>query len=322
MKKKQRRMAALLAGVLLLTAGCGKRPDPVQKIPETLPVTEPAEEVSPEAALNALCQTMVGTSRLFAVACFGYWEGEDPMEILRETAPQLCADLPFLTEIPPDRIIGQSGDLFCIVPLDADATVAVSKGYWDEEYQLYIYDDILYSSNTGEPILLLCNSSGWEPDCQLYISGPSGELIWYPQTDEKEPFRQFMLKPEDAPEPADMIGSWGLEWTEVEGYQTDEARDTVWIEIFSDPSGRLLMNYTSWEFPDKNFCDEPLTVVERELYFGCGNREWTAELSYVGPFDTTYSLTLTEDNILIKQNYFLLDGAPSVSYEFFSPAWD
>ena len=46
-------------------------------------------------------------------------------------------------------------------------------------------------------------------------------------------------------------------------------------------------------------------------------REWVADVDYVGPWDTTYTVTLTTDDILIKQNYFLLDGAPSVSYEYF-----
>ena len=40
-------------------------------------------------------------------------------------------------------------------------------------------------------------------------------------------------------------------------------------------------------------------------------------MDYVGPWETTYTVTMTADDILIKQNYFLLDGAPSVSYEYF-----
>ena len=321
MKKRNRIIAAMLVGILLLTTGCGKSPDTTedQTVIPTVPATEASEPITADASLTSLRQAMVETPQLFAVAYFGYQEAEnpnipvDPIEVLRETAPQLCADMPFLTEISGDRIIGHSGDLFCIVPLDTDATVAVSKGYWDEEILQYIYDDILYSSNSGDPMLLFCNNAGWEPDCQLYISGPSGDLVWYPQTNELEPKGQFMRKPEDAPEPTEMIGSWELAWTEVEGYQTDEEQGTRWIEIFSAASGGLLMSYSSPDFPYNNFYDELLTIDQRELYFGCGNREWTADLSYVGPYDTTYSFTLTENDILIKQNYFLLDGAPTVS---------
>ena len=69
-----------------------------------------------------------------------------------------------------------------------------------------------------------------------------------------------------------------------------------------------------------NFENELLTFDERELHYGCGNDAWVADLAYVGPWDTTYAFTLTVEDILIKQNYYLLDGAPSVSYEYFCRA--
>ncbi len=191
MRKKQRLMAALLAGVLLLSAGCGRSPNSIKDniVAPTTPATEPTEIISAEASLNSLRQAMVGTSQLFAVAYFGYHYSQnmelpvDPFAVMEEYAPGLCRDLPFLAEIPEDRIIGEGGDLFCIVPLDEDATVAVSRGYWDDENEQYIYDDMLYSSATGEPILLFCNYEGWEPDTQVYISGPSGEVFWCPEAD-------------------------------------------------------------------------------------------------------------------------------------------
>ena len=53
------------------------------------------------------------------------------------------------------------------------------------------------------------------------------------------------------------------------------------------------------------------------MHYNCGNDEWVADVDYVGPWDTTYAITLTEADILIKQNYYLVDGAPRVSYEYF-----
>ena len=202
MKKTHQLLALLLIGTLLLSTGC----EGFQKVPETtaaptLPATttSPVETAAPTqatepdmaaASLTSFRQAMVETSQLFAVAYFGYHQTVDsplpvdPFSVMQEIAPQLCENLPFLLEIPVDRIIGEGGDMFCIVPLDTDATIAVSKGYWDDENQQYIYDDILYSSDSGEPILLFCNTSGWEPDTQLYISGPSGEVFWYPWLDD------------------------------------------------------------------------------------------------------------------------------------------
>lgn len=131
-----------------------------------------------------------------------------------------------------------------------------------------------------------------------------------------EPLYRSLMR-SDAPEPTEMIGSWELAWTEVDGYQTDEEQGTRWIEIYSAAAGDLLMSYGSWEFPDNDFYNELLMLDMRELYDHCGNNEWVADVNYVGPWDTTYTVTLTAEDILIKQNYFLLDGAPSVSYEHF-----
>ena len=408
---------------------------------------------------------MVETPQLFAVAYFGFHPTQngslpvDPFAVMQENASSLCGDLPFLLEIPEERIIGEGGDLFCIVPLDENATVAVSKGYWDEENQQYIYDDMLYSSAAGDPILLMCNIDGWGPDTQVFISGPSGEVFWYPQEDDNRcvmplrnegwenlfydfsPYREMLAieyrRMEDfgwimptkefltgttwrwsgflkdgryvryevvfdadilsvrwndgideqdheylyapweltcdedyavlsidfrefagvlrynllyhqefkelyaamdvvqedmnigweplyrclmrtvAPEPTEMIGSWELAWTEAEGYRSYEEQGTRWIEIYSAASGDLLMSYGSEAFPDNNFYNELLMLDMREMHILCGNDEWVADVDHVGPWDTTYTVTLTADDILIKQNYFLLDGAPSVSYEYF-----
>ena len=170
MKKKNRIIALLLAGILLLTTGCGKSTDsPTEStVPaETVTVEQTAAPVSPEASLTSLRQVMEGTPQFFAVAYFGFHENRDPFAVMQENAPALCEESPLLLEIPEERIIGESGDLFCIVPLDENATVAVSKGYWDDENQQHIYDDMLYSSAAGDPILLFCNNAGWEPDTQV-----------------------------------------------------------------------------------------------------------------------------------------------------------
>jgi len=468
MKKKNQIIALLFAGILLLTTGCGKSKDLPAESPvpaETVAAEQPAAPVSPEDSLNSLRQAMIDTPQLFAVAYFGFHEPQDPefpvdpVSVLQENAPALCTDLPFLLEIPEDRIIGEGGDLFCIVPLDEEATVAVSKGYWDDENQQPIYDDMLYSSAAGEPVLLFCNNAGWEPDTQVYISGPSGEVFWYPQEDDNHcvmplrnddwenrlydfspyremrateyrrmeesgwvmPTKEFLtgttwrwtsflkdgrvvsyevnfdadtlsvrwndgidetgheylhaawelsydegfaileidfremagvlrynllyheafeelyvaidaadeeiaigweplyryLRRTTAPEPTELIGSWELAWTEVEGDRSDEEQGTKWIEIYSAASGDLLMSYGSEAFPDKDFYNELLMLDMREMHTLCGNDEWVADVDYVGPWDTTYTVTLTAEDILIKQNYFLLDGAPSVSYEYF-----
>ena len=464
----------LLLG-LLLNAGCGNTEPATSTQPSEPDATEAATETSdpvasedPTVSLNNLRQSMVETPQLFAVAYFGYQDAEngqtpvDPYTVMAKQTPKLCEDLPFLAQIPADQIIGAGGDLFCIVPLDEDATVAVSRGYWDDENEQYIYDDMVYSSSTGDPILLFCNNSGDEPDTQVYISGPSGEVFWYPQTDDNgcamalqndnwedlfldfssyrellaaryrnlkdmgwdlpteeqligitwnwygylkdgrqtkcsvvfeedilsvqwndgfdemdheylyapweltnngefavltidfgefagilrydllhhseyeelyvgmdvvqeemnigwEPLFRFLDR-SIAPEPVEMIGTWEQAWTEVEGYRMESEPGACIIEIRTAASAGLLMSYISEDSPEQNFDNELMTIDMRQMHMLCGNDEWVADLDYVGPWDTTYAVTLTADGILIKQNYFLLDGAPSVSYEYFRRA--
>jgi len=468
MKQKNQIIAIFLAGILLLTAGCGKSKDsPAEStVPaETTLQAQPSAPVSPEASLNSLRQAMIGTPQLFAVAYFGYHDTidsdlpVDPHEIMLEYTYRLCQELPFLQDIPADRVIGNHGDLFCIVPLDENATVDIGKMAWDEDTEQYVYAKSLYFANTGEPILLFCNDSGWEPDTQVYLYGPSGETVWYPQIDDYQrvmllcndsgddllmdfsayrellmkrhrdmkdtewsmptaqmlcgstwcwdgflkdgrevsyeltfdentlsvrwndgidaedhiypdaawelnydegfailtiDFREFagmlrynllyhkdfdvlyvamdavqeelpigwepqyrFLNPPVAPEPVEMLGWWELAWTEVEGERIEAEPAACTVGIRMSASSGFLMSYFSREFPHNNFENESLTIDNREMYYGCGNDAWVGDLDYVGPWDTTYSVTLTSDDTLIKRNYYLLDGAPTVSHEYF-----
>lgn len=193
MEKRKRFLSVLLAVTVLLAGCAGKSGSIRENLPAPTESAAPsgaqAQKPSGETALAAFRQNIAETSQIFAAAYLGNHYSEDPgipvdpCAAMEELAPELYRAMPFLGEISQDRIIGQSGDLFCIVPLDPDATVAVSRGYWDNENEQYIYDDLCYSSMTGEPILVFCNDEGWSPDTQVYISGPSGEVFWCLDTD-------------------------------------------------------------------------------------------------------------------------------------------
>lgn len=466
-------MTGLMVCVIVFTSGCSQalawltgissqattQTDPTE--PE-LPTTEVS---AGDTSLNSLRQAMIETPQLFAVAYFGYHETldsdlpVDPYAVMQENACWLCADLPFLLEIPEDRIVGETGDLFCIVPLDENATVAVSKGCWDEENQQYIYDDMLYSSKTGDPILLFCNNAGWEPDTQVYISGQSGEVFYYPQTDDNvcaaplrneawedlffdfSPYRELLMKShrdmkdsewvmptaemlagttwswdgflkdgrevsyrvtfeesvlsvlwndgideqdheylyadweltydegfailsidfgefagvlrynllyhevyerlyvamdvvqEDmpigweplyrfltrpvAPDPVEMVGMWELTWTEIEGDRTEAEPVDQIIEITLDDAGLFWIDYTNNGFPQKSYYGKELVVFPFEIYSGCGNDQWSATVNYTGANGTEYTLTVLEDDTLLLQYYWEVDGAPMVSYGWY-----
>lgn len=469
-------VALLVLFGILATAGCGKKPKKELPMPDiTLPSTEAIQETEPEptqevlqdASLVSLRQAMVETPQVFAAAYLGYPQiidqdaQVDPFAIMQENAYWLCEDLPFLMDIPQDRIVGEIGELYCIVPKDEKATVVVNKGTWVGDSEQLLYEEVIYRSESGEPILLFCNGSGWEPDTQVLITDSNGTVTtWYPQLDDNqcamplrneswedlffdfspyreiimakhrqlkdtqwgmptaetlagttwvldgflkdgretsyhvvfeedvlsirwndgideqdheylyapweltydegfailaidfgefagilrynllyhdfyellyvamdavqedmpigwEPLYRYLMKPA-TPEPTEMIGTWELAWSEVEGDRNEAEPGACTVEIRSAASAGLLMSYTSRDFPDNNFQNELLTVDMRQMHILCGNDEWVADLDYTGPWDTTYAITLTADDILIKQNYYLLDGAPTVSYEYFS----
>ena len=123
---------------------------------------------------------------------------------------------------------------------------------------------------------------------------------------------------EPYPQPGDLVGTWTRAYSEVEGYKV-EYNPGVCTLVIEGTEDALVISYTDTQFPDSNYAGKALIVKEGELHYNCGNDRWLAEVDYVGLHNTTYSLTLTEDGQLILQNYFLLDGAPSVSYEFFVP---
>lgn len=463
-------IAALLAFSLIITAGCTDEPDaptetPASATANTTLATAPSEAA---ASLNSLRQALVETPQLFAVAYFGYHYNADsdlpvdPIAVMKEQAPGLCQDLPFLLEIPKERIIGEYGDLFCIVPLDVKAQVAVSLGTWDESNEEYIYEESLFLSESGEPILLFCNHSGWEPDTQLQISGPSGTVTWYPQIDDNlcampliddnldllffdfssyrellaadyrsmkeniewagvlptedmligntwvwygylkdgrkvsyrmtfdegalsvfwndgidiidqeyldapwkltyeegfavlsidfegfagvhrynlmysefygdlyvgmdvlqdempigwEPLYRHMTQPV-TPDPIEMAGTWELAWTEVEGDRNVAEPGLQIIEIKTDYDGLYWISYQNNLFPDWSYSDKELVVFPFELYYGCGNDQWSATVNYTGTNDTGYTVTLLDYRTLLVQSSWEMDGAPMVGYEWY-----
>ena len=103
---------------------------------------------------------------------------------INDTAPGLCAQYTFVRNIPQERVVGDSGSLFCVVPCDPDATVAVNRARWNEAKGGYETLDVLYRSESGDPILLfVSNDLGTVPtdttELLLTDSHPD-TLSWYP----------------------------------------------------------------------------------------------------------------------------------------------
>ena len=126
----------------------------------------------------------------FAVAYIGDIDGDlsdlaIPLrDWINDTAPGLCAQYTFVRNIPQERVVGDSGSLFCVVPRDPNATVAVNRARWNEAKGGYETLEVLYRSESGDPILLfVSNDLGTVPtdttDLLLTDSHPD-TLSWYP----------------------------------------------------------------------------------------------------------------------------------------------
>ena len=103
---------------------------------------------------------------------------------INDTAPGLCAQYTFVRNIPQERVVGDSGSLFCVVPRDPNAAVAVNRVRWNEAKGGYETLEVLYRSESGDPILLfVSNDLGTVPtdttELLLTDSHPD-TLSWYP----------------------------------------------------------------------------------------------------------------------------------------------
>ena len=115
--------------------------------------------------------------------CFGAaW----PMNIIKsiKTKSTKGKSLPFLLTIREENIIGNFGYLFCIVPADEAATVAVNRRPWNAETESYEEPEVLYRSESGSPILVMCPNEDWIPDTEVIITDSNGTAtIWSPYLD-------------------------------------------------------------------------------------------------------------------------------------------
>lgn len=338
MEKIRRWSAMVLAAMLAvsLLSGCKSTsggPAATKDTEATQPAqTKDTEATQPEnteaiASLVSLRQAMVETPQRFAVAYLGYGhlDPTDPFALMREQAAQLCDDLPFLLQIPKENVVGTFGQLYSIIPLDENATVAVNGGEWNPDSGLYEYRNVLYRSEKGEPILLLCNYSGMEPDVQVTITDSDGTVtVWQPSLDGRLGiipladengncvFYDFSIENTGSDYNA-LVGTWELAWTEVEGDRVEIAPGRCKLEI----TQQLKLSLRDREFPEEDFANRELTVIPYEMYPDCGNNQWMALVSAEDNADIHYVVTLLSDGSLLMQQNWEMEGMPMVSYGWF-----
>ena len=107
--------------------------------------TEPqqAQYIGSEEGKNSLLRLrdkIDFSQTMFGMAYLGYVGGlfEEGFEAgfpawLRETNAALLLEYPFIAEIDAEHIIGGAGHLYCIVPVDENATVVINRVQWNEK---------------------------------------------------------------------------------------------------------------------------------------------------------------------------------------------
>ena len=147
-----------------------------------------------EAALVLLRNSMAYSDQIAgAVAYLGFREQSEkaPLpEWLRENCAGLVSEMPFLLDIPAERVLGAGwGDLYCIVPRDENTSLAVNHVTWESlgNGVWPVPGEVLYREECAQSVLIFVNYEQWrdEPDTEIVLVTNDGvEVKWLPLTDE------------------------------------------------------------------------------------------------------------------------------------------
>lgn len=134
-----------------------------------------------QESVDYLRDCMVDTVERMAVAYLGWYEGDEDFSAwLSKSCPKLLEEYPFIASIPQEQIVGEHGEVYCLVPRDRQAKVKINLLKDSETCEI---QQVLHESENGEPFLLLCNYGGFYPDTEVLVQESKGEeLLFYPQT--------------------------------------------------------------------------------------------------------------------------------------------
>ena len=258
---------------------------------------------------------------MFGAAYLGYVEEDSGGDWLSAADQAMLEAYPFLAEIDENHIIGSTGYLYCIVPVDENASVSINRMQWNEKTKTYENTEVCYRSESGEPVLLFANLDGvaYEADTQVWITDNSGNCCeWWPSFDamsylapcisETGDYLSFDfteygwqdVSSELAPWLSDGysgVYSWGLE-----GCWTTQA--AAW------DTGRTA-NYYLWFFPeDENggSVDLDWQYEGSDLFEEMWGGYWEITSVMDGPSYVTISLSLVGG-----ENYGVTDGPYYIS---------
>ena len=242
---------------------------------------------------------------MFGAAYLGYVE-EDSRgsrgDWLSAADQAMLEAYPFLAEIDENHIIGSTGHLYCIVPVDENATVAINRVQWNENTYTYENTEVCYRSESGEPVLFFANLNGvaYEADTQVWITDNSGNSCeWYPSLDSMSYLWPCIS------ETGDYLS---FDFTE---YGWQDGLEGCWTtQAAAWDTGRTA-NYYLWFFPeDENggSVDLDWQYEGSDLFEEMWGGYWEITSVMDGPSYVTISLSLVGG-----ENYGVTDGPYYIS---------
>ena len=186
----KRILCALLSALLLLTlTACGgKKPaeDPTAQPPVEQPDTpdtpDPPAPSEAEQSLADLRETIRAAGAVLGCAYLGSTNGNDALDLhalLEDNG--YAARYPFLLVLPSKLAVSTGGwDIYCIVPADENADVAVNEyGWLTEGAELPEAGEVLWESGSGTPLCIAANVSDIMPDTQITVTAADGTAVIY-----------------------------------------------------------------------------------------------------------------------------------------------
>ena len=280
-------------------------------------------------------------SLLFMLCAAGCGTSEAPPAPEPEAPPPAVEPQPEEPEVLGGDIV-ISGDSYWVADTSGDLLVDLTL--WEDgtarireiESDLWLVSsseerNMFWTSVADGTIRLYASTDDAEPCCIGYI-GADGTL----ELERSGGTYRFRKGP--MPEggalysPAELQGVWLQTQYEIEGDMGEmmpgRMESLVLRPDWSGDRKTLLATAESRIYDGyligEDFSGADITVLDEPLYSGCGNEEWSVRIGEESPLNEDgypinkeVYVTLLDQNTLLQQCYFTIDGGPGVSYQTF-----